>query len=143
MYYFAADTHLGLSSHGDGREREKFFVRWLDEVAPTAKAIFLVGDIFDFWFEYKRVVPKGFTRLLGKLSELADRGVEIHFFTGNHDIWAFDYLPRECGVTLHTTNEELTLSGKRFLIGHGDGLNPRDKKYLFLKRVFHNRFLQS
>ena len=142
MYYFASDIHLGLQIGSDPENRERLLVQWLDEVSKDADAIFLVGDIFDFWYEYRYVVPKGFTRLLGKLSELTDRGVTIHFFTGNHDIWAFDYLAKECGVILHTSMMETTINGKSFLIGHGDGLNPNDKGYLFLRNAFHNRFLQ-
>ena len=98
MYYFASDIHLGLKVGQTHAMRERLFVRWLDEVSADAEAIFLVGDVFDFWYEYRRVVPKGFTRLLGKLSELTDRGVAVHFFPGNHDLWAFDYLQTECGV---------------------------------------------
>ena len=141
--YFLSDAHLGASVLSDNSERERKLVHFLETIRPDCAALYLLGDMFDFWFEYKRVVPKGFVRFLGTLARFTDAGIPVHFFTGNHDIWAFDYLPRECGVTLHTTNEELTLSGKHFLVGHGDGLNPRDKKYLFLKRVFHNRFLQS
>lgn len=122
MYYFASDLHLGLSLCGaDSSERERLFVKWLDEVAVDAKAIFLVGDIFDFWFEYGKVVPKGYTRLLGKLSELTDHGVEIHHFAGNHDMWSFDYLQSECGVKLHSgAYEIIELYGKQVFIGHGD-----------------------
>lgn len=122
MYYFASDIHLGLEYRTPSREREKTLVRWLDEVSADARAIFLVGDVFDFWFEYKRVVPRGFTRLLGKLSELTDRGVEIHFFTGNHDMWVRDYLSAECGLTVHTKAEMFELHGKRVFVAHGDDL---------------------
>ena len=101
MYYFASDMHLGLLPAQESREREKLLIGWLRRVAADAEAIFLVGDLFDFWYEYRRVVPKGFTRLLGTLSELTDRGVEIHFFTGNHDMWASGYLQTECGVHVH------------------------------------------
>ena len=103
MYYFASDMHLGSGAHRNPLERERAVVAWLERVSPTAKAIYLVGDVFDFWFEYKRVVPQGFTRLLGKLSELSDRGVEVHLFVGNHDMWQGGYLERECGVKLHYT----------------------------------------
>ena len=142
MYYFASDIHLGAGDAATARAVERRFVAWLDDAARDAEAIFLVGDIFDFWFEYRRVVPKGFVRTLGKLAELTDRGVRVVFFTGNHDIWAFDYLAKECGVILHTSMMETTINGKSFLIGHGDGLNPNDKGYLFLRNAFHNRFLQ-
>ena len=142
MYYFASDIHLGAGDAATARAVERRFVAWLDDAARDAEAIFLVGDIFDFWFEYRRVVPKGFVRTLGKLAELTARGVRVVFFTGNHDIWAFDYLAKECGVTLHTSILETTINGKSFLIGHGDGLDPNDKGYLFLRNAFHNRFLQ-
>ena len=122
MYYFASDMHLGLDYHGPSRQREALLTRWLDEAAKDARAIFLVGDLFDFWFEYKRVVPKGHTRLLGKLSELTDRGIEVHFFAGNHDMWAFDYLRDECGVILHKGPEVFELAGKRVFIAHGDNM---------------------
>lgn len=122
MYYFASDMHLGLDYGDSPLRREKLVVRWLDEVSADARAIFLVGDVFDFWFEWKRIVPKGFTRLLGKLSELTDRGVEIHFFTGNHDLWVYDYLSEECGVRIHTRPEIFKLYGKKTFIAHGDNL---------------------
>lgn len=125
MYYFASDMHLGSGAHHNPCERERAVVEWLDRVAPTAKAIFLVGDVFDFWFEYKRVVPQGFTRLLGKLSELTDQGVEIHLFVGNHDMWQHDYLERECGVKLHFEREVVELNGKRVSICHGDDIYAR------------------
>ena len=120
MYYFASDIHLGLAVGQTAAYRERLFIQWLDEVSVDAEAIFLVGDIFDFWYEYKRVVPKGFTRLLGKLSELTDRGVAIHFFPGNHDLWAYDYLQSECGLILHPVDYEIIeLAGHHVFIGHG------------------------
>lgn len=123
MYYFASDMHFGMeTAHGSSRERERLFIRWLGEVSADAKAIFLVGDVFDFWFEYKRVIPKGFSRLLGKLSELTDRGIEIHFFPGNHDMWAYDYLSEECGLVLHHEPCLFELSGKKVFVGHGDNM---------------------
>lgn len=140
--YFLSDVHLGAPVLRNHRERELQLIRWLEEIRPDCGILFLLGDIFDFWFEYKRVVPKGHIRFLAKLCEFTDQGIPVHFFTGNHDIWAFDYLPQECGVTLHTHNEIFRIRGKRFLIGHGDALNPQDKGYLFLYRAFHNRFLQ-
>lgn len=141
MYYFASDTHFGLDG-AHSRQRERLFVRWLDEVSADAQAIFLVGDIFDFWYEYKRVVPKGFTRLLGKLSELTDRGVEIHFFAGNHDLWNFSYLEEECGVILHQHSEVMELAGKRVFIAHGDLLGPRGCKDRFFSGLFRSRVAQ-
>lgn len=125
MYYFASDMHLSNGDTQECRQREREVVEWLESVAPTAKAIFLVGDVFDFWYEYKRVIPQGFTRLLGKFSELTDRGVEIHLFVGNHDMWQRDYLARECGVKVHFRREELELCGKRVSICHGDDIYAR------------------
>ena len=126
MYYFASDIHLGLPAGIDPEKRERLFVQWLDQAAQDAEAIFLVGDIFDFWYEYRHVVPKGFTRTLGKFSELSDRGIPIHFFGGNHDIWTFRYLHDECGLTLHHDPYTLfELGGRRVVIGHGDVLGPR------------------
>jgi UDP-2,3-diacylglucosamine hydrolase len=141
MYYFASDMHLGSGSAEESRQREQWVVAWLDSVAPTAKAIFLVGDVFDFWYEYKRVVPQGFTRLLGKFSELTDRGVEIHLFVGNHDMWQRGYLERECGVKVHYQREEMELYGKRVSICHGDDIYAR---YLgggarFINATFRSR----
>lgn len=125
MYYFASDMHLGGGTAEECRLRERVVLQWLDEVAPSAKAIFLVGDVFDFWYEYKRVVPQGFSRVLGKLSELTDRGVEIHLWVGNHDMWQNGYLERECGVKLHQTREVVELCGKRVSICHGDDISAR------------------
>lgn len=140
--YFLSDVHLGAEILRDNHEREKRLVAWLEEIRPQCGALFLLGDIFDFWFEYKRAVPKGYVRFLAKVCEFTDQGIPVHFFTGNHDIWAFDYLPEECGVVLHTCNAVFRINGKRLLVGHGDGLNPGDKGYMFLYRMFHNRFLQ-
>lgn len=140
--YFASDVHLGAPTIHDHRLHEKRFISWLDSVKHDAAAIYLMGDIFDFWFEYKSVVPKGFTRFLGKLSELTDSGVPVHFFTGNHDVWVFDYLPAECGVTVHTDPIITDIDGKKFFLHHGDGLGPYDKKYNLLKSLFTNRFAQ-
>jgi len=140
--YFLSDAHLGASVLRDNREREIKLVNWLDSIRPDCAVLFLLGDIFDFWFEYKRVVPKGFVRFLAKICEFTDAGIEVHFFTGNHDIWVFDYLPKECGVIVHTQDEKFVFNGKRFYVGHGDGLDPRDKGYLFIRRIFHNHFLQ-
>lgn len=141
--YFVSDAHLGASALNNNREREKRLIEWLDGIQADCSVLFLLGDIFDFWFEYKRVVPKGFIRFLAKICEFTDKGIKVHFFTGNHDIWAFDYLPQECGVILHTHDEIFEINGKRFYIGHGDGLDPKDKGYLFIRRIFHNRFLQK
>jgi len=140
--YFLSDAHLGAKLLTNNREREYELVRFLEMIRPQCRELFLLGDMFDFWFEYKYVVPKGHIRFLAELAKFTDEGIVVHFFTGNHDIWAFDYLAKECGVVLHTKMAEFILDGKHFLIGHGDGLNPKDKGYLFLRRVFHNHFLQ-
>lgn len=140
--YFASDFHLGVPNHTSSQERERRILRWLQLIEEDAEAIFLVGDIFDFWFEYKTVVPKGAVRLLGKLAELHDRGVDIHFFVGNHDIWMFDYFPNEIGITVHRTPLQINLKGKEFFIAHGDGLGPGDYGYKRLRKVFTNRLCQ-
>jgi len=140
--YFASDLHLGIPSHSESLIREKLFVSWLDKARKDANAFFLLGDIFDFWFEYRRVVPRGYTRLLGKISELTDQGIPVHFFTGNHDIWVFDYLPRETGIILHRNSFQWESNGKKFYLSHGDGLGPGDRSYKILKTIFTNRTLQ-
>lgn len=140
--YFISDIHLGAPALKNNREREKLFVAWLDDIKKDAAALFLMGDIFDYWFEYKTVVPRGFTRALGKIAELADSGIPVHFFTGNHDVWVFDYLPSELGVDVHREEMRVTFSGKKFFLAHGDGLDPYDKGYHLLKKLFTNRFLQ-
>lgn len=143
MYYFASDIHLGGGDEADARRIESRFVGWLDCVAHDAEAIFLVGDLFDFWFEYRRVVPQGCVRTLGKLAELTDRGVRVVFFTGNHDMWVGDYLHRECGVEIHTSPEVMTLAGRRVFIAHGDNMNIGSKPLLRLMNgVFRSRTLR-
>ena len=143
MYYFASDIHLGAGDAATARAVERRFVAWLDDAARDAEAIFLVGDIFDFWFEYRRVVPKGFVRTLGKLAELTDRGVRVVFFTGNHDMWVGDYLHRECGVEIHTEPQVVTLAGKRLFLAHGDNINVGHLPWLcFMNRVFRSRPLR-
>ncbi|WP_321288596.1 UDP-2,3-diacylglucosamine diphosphatase [uncultured Sunxiuqinia sp.] len=140
--YFVSDIHLGAQALDNNREREQKFVAWLDEIKQDAAALFLLGDIFDYWFEYKEVVPRGFVRTLGKIAEIADSGIPVHFFTGNHDVWVFDYLPSELGVQIHRSEMRISFSGKKFFLAHGDGLDPYDKGYHFLKKLFTNRFLQ-
>lgn len=119
-HYFASDIHLGAGGEAFAGETERRFVAWLDDAAKDAESIFLVGDLFDFWFEYREVVPKGFVRTLGKLAELTDRGVRVVFFTGNHDMWVGDYLARECGVEVYTSPQRFCLNGKHLFIAHGD-----------------------
>jgi len=140
--YFISDVHLGAPALNNNNEREKLLVKWLDEIKQDAAMLFLMGDIFDYWFEYSKVVPRGFTRTLGKIAEIADSGIPVHFFTGNHDIWVFDYLPRELGVTVHYEEVRMTFNGKQFLLAHGDGLDPFDTGYHLLKKIFTNRFFQ-
>ena len=127
--YFASDFHLGVPTKAISLEREKKLVKWLDEVSKDAEEIFLVGDVFDFWYEYKTVIPKGFVRIQGKIAELTDAGIKVHYFIGNHDMWAFDYFTEELGVKMYRDHEEFEFSGKKFFIGHGDGLGPGDKGY--------------
>lgn len=140
--YFASDLHLGVPNREKSLEREKLFVKWLDEIKKDATAIFLVGDVFDFWFEYKKAVPKGYVRLLGKLAEIRDTGIDIHFFTGNHDMWVFDYLEKEIDLKIYREPQEFIFNNKTFFIGHGDGLGPKDKGYKFLKKIFSNKLCQ-
>ena len=139
--YFASDFHLGVPTFELSLAREKKIVRWLDSIKTDAEEIYLVGDIFDFWWEYKYTIPKGQTRLLGKIAELTDSGIKIHFFTGNHDLWMRDYFIQELGVTVNHAPIKKIYNHKSFLIGHGDGLGPGDKWYKFLKKCFKNPFL--
>jgi UDP-2,3-diacylglucosamine hydrolase len=137
--YFISDIHLGSPALSNNIEREKLFVSWLDEVKEDASEIYLLGDIFDFWFEYKKVAPRGFVRTLGKIAEISDSGIPVHFFTGNHDLWVKDYLPAETGVILHREAFETTINNKNFFLAHGDGLDPNETGYLLLKRLFTNK----
>jgi len=140
--YFASDFHLGSYPTSHSLERERRIVAWLDHIKTDAKELYLVGDIFDFWFEYASVVPKGYIRFLGKLAELADLGVKITLFKGNHDMWMFGYLKQELGAEVVSNEKVLQMDGKRFYIHHGDGLGPGDAKYKFLKKIFRSRFCQ-
>jgi UDP-2,3-diacylglucosamine hydrolase len=140
--YFASDQHFGAPTFAKSKKREQLFVQWLDEIKADATELFLLGDLFDFWFEYKTVVPKGFIRVLSKLIELQEKGVKIHFFVGNHDLWMRDYFTKELGVKVYHNTEKFTFNNKTFLIGHGDGLGPGDQGYKFLKKIFKNSFLQ-
>ncbi|QQL49048.1 UDP-2,3-diacylglucosamine diphosphatase [Mucilaginibacter ginkgonis] len=140
--YFASDFHLGNSNYHAHTERELRIVRWLDMVKEDAAELYLVGDIFDFWFEYKTVVPKGYIRFLGKLAEFADLGVKLTFFKGNHDMWMFGYLTEELGADIISDELIIERGGKRFYIHHGDGLGPGDRKYKFLKKFFRSPVCQ-
>jgi len=134
--YFASDQHFGIPDFESSKLREKKFMSWLDEIKSDARAIFLLGDLFDFWFEYKTVVPRGFVRVLGKIAELRDSGIPVYFFVGNHDLWMRDYFEKELGIPIYHCPKEFEFDGKSFLIGHGDGLGPGDKGYKRMKKVF-------
>ena len=140
--YFGSDFHLGLTtfSRGKERDREKIITDWLESLQSDAQAVFLVGDIFDFWFEYKYAIPKGFVRFLGKIATLVDKGIDVYFFTGNHDLWMFEYLQTEIGIQIFDNPIELHIDNTAFYIGHGDGLGPGDRLYKLLKKVFTNGF---
>ncbi len=140
--YFASDFHLGTNGRLSSRERERQIVRWLDMIAVDAGELYLVGDVFDAWFEYRKVVPKGYVRLLGKLADLRERGLPIYFFTGNHDMWMFRYLEEELDIPIFRQPIVREMGGKRFFIGHGDGLGPGDFGYKFIKAVFANPVCQ-
>jgi UDP-2,3-diacylglucosamine hydrolase len=140
--YFAADAHLGNRFQENPLAAEKKLVRWLDHIKEDAQAIYFLGDMFDYWYEYKHVVPKGHVRFLGKLAELSDRGVEIHLFIGNHDIWMFDYLPKEIGAKIHQGPLTIDLPGKRFFLAHGDEVGKRTFGFRFLQAMFRNKVCQ-
>jgi UDP-2,3-diacylglucosamine hydrolase len=140
--YFLSDFHLGAPNAEESLVREKKIVQFLEEIRPNASMIFIVGDMFDFWYEYRKVVPRGHTRLLGKLAEITDSGVPIHFFVGNHDMWMKDYLQQELNVPVYFEPKPFEFNGKKFLVGHGDGLGPGDHGYKALKKVFRNPVCQ-
>ena len=140
--YFLSDFHLGAPNDTESRKREDRLVRFLQDARKDAGIIFIVGDIFDFWFEYKTVVPKGFVRILGTLAQMADEGIQLHIFTGNHDLWMQDYLSKELNAKLYFEPQAFTIQHKQFLIGHGDGLGPGDKGYKRLKKIFTNPICQ-
>lgn len=140
--YFLSDFHLGAPNYEQSLVREKKIVQFLDEIKSSAAVIFIVGDLFDFWYEYRMVVPKGYVRLLGKLAEITDAGIPIHFFVGNHDMWMKDYLQKELNIPVYYEPKEFTFNNKKFLIGHGDGLGPGDQGYKMLKKIFRNPLCQ-
>lgn len=140
--YFLSDAHLGSLAIPHGRTQERRLVRFLDSIKEKASAVYLLGDMFDFWNEYRYVVPKGYSRFLGKLSELTDNGVEVHFFAGNHDLWTYGYLEEECGVIVHKAPVTTEIYGKVFFLAHGDGLGDPDNKFKILRKLFHNRTCQ-
>lgn len=141
--YFISDCHLGAGTLENPLDFERRVVRFLDSIEQDCDELYLLGDIIDYWFEFKHVVPKGFTRFLGKLGQMSDRGIKIHWFTGNHDIWIFDYLPNEIGCTLHTSSETIELRGHKLFLAHGDGLGEDSKSLKFMTGFFHNRFCQK
>ena len=140
--YFLSDFHLGAPNDTESRKREDRLVRFLQDARKDAGIIFIVGDIFDFWFEYKTVVPKGFVRILGTLAQITDEGIQLHIFTGNHDLWMQDYLSKELNAKLYFEPQTFTIQNKQFLIGHGDGLGPGDEGYKRLKKIFTNPICQ-
>ena len=140
--YFLSDFHLGVPDHASSLKREKCIVRFLSEIKEDAAAIFIVGDLFDFWYEYKKVVPKGFVRILGKMAELTDSGIPLYFFVGNHDMWMSGYFEKELNIPVYYEPKNFEFNGKKFLIGHGDGLGPGDRGYKFLKKIFRNKACQ-
>ena len=141
--YFLSDFHLGAPNASISLEREKKIIAFLNEIVTDAKQIFILGDLFDFWFEYKKVVPKGYVRILGKLAEITDRGIPVHFFVGNHDMWMKDYFQKELNIPVYFEPTSFEFNGKQFLIGHGDGLGPGDHGYKFIKKVFRNKIAQT
>lgn len=144
MYYFVSDIHLGAGDENVSRRTERHFLKWLDMAGKDADTIFLLGDIFDFWFEYGHVVPKGFTRIFGKLAELTDRGIKVVFFTGNHDMWCNDYLTKECGIEIHRTPQIYDIAGRKVFLAHGDNMNISDKPMLRLMNTcFRSRILRA
>ncbi|HEY8511139.1 MAG TPA: UDP-2,3-diacylglucosamine diphosphatase [Cyclobacteriaceae bacterium] len=140
--YFASDFHLGTPNAASSLERERRITAWMDSIRHDAYALYLLGDIFDFWFEYRHAIPKGFIRLQGKLAELRDQGLPIAFFTGNHDMWMFDYFPKELGIPIYREPQVMQVGNHRLLIGHGDGLGPGDRTYKIIKRFFNSRICQ-
>lgn len=141
--YFLSDFHLGAPDYETSLTREKRVIQFLDEIKKDAEVIFILGDLFDFWYEYKKVVPKGFVRILGKLAELTDNGIAIYFFVGNHDMWMNGYFEKELNIQVFHEAKEFEFNGKKFLIGHGDGLGPGDHRYKMMKKIFRNKFSQS
>lgn len=140
--YFASDFHLGTDGATPSRERERLIVAWLEAALPDMKALYLVGDVWDYWFEYRQVIPKGSTRLLGCLARIRDAGIPVYYFTGNHDMWMFRYMEEELGIPILREPVIHEIDGKKFYIGHGDGLGPGDYGYKFIKRIFANPFCQ-
>ncbi len=142
VVYFVSDFHLGTDGLLTSREREAKVIRFLEMISKDASKVYMQGDLFDYWFEYRRVIPKGYTRFLGKLAEMRDKGIDIDFFTGNHDVWMFRYFQEELNIPVHKSTLDIILGGKSFQLGHGDGLGPGDQGYKFIKKLFTNKILQ-
>jgi UDP-2,3-diacylglucosamine hydrolase len=140
--YFLSDFHLGAPNHAVSLEREKRIIQFLEDIKEKAAAIVIVGDLFDFWYEYRKVVPKGYVRILGQLGKITDAGIPVYFFVGNHDMWMRGYFEEELNIPVYHEPTEFEWNGKKFLIGHGDGLGPGDHGYKFLKKIFRNKFCQ-
>jgi len=140
--YFASDFHLGAPNHQESRRREKKICSWLELISKDAKEIYLLGDLFDFWFEYNKVIPKGFERIKGKLAQLTDSGIKIHLFVGNHDLWTFGYLEDEIGLKVYKNPKIIKINNKKFFIGHGDGLGKGNGVYKFIKTIYQNSMCQ-
>lgn len=140
--YFVSDCHFGVPDQKQSLDREKLLIQWLDEIKNSAAEIYIMGDLFEFWYEYKTVVQKGYVRLLGKFAEITDAGIPVYFFRGNHDVWAFDYLAEELNFTIYPDTIVKEINGKKFFLGHGDGLGKGDNGYKFLKKVFRNKLNQ-
>ena len=140
--YFLSDFHLGAPDHASSLKREKRIVGFLSSIQHDATGIFIVGDLFDFWYEYKTVAPKGYVRILGKLAELTDKGIPVYFFTGNHDMWMSGYFEKELNIPVYHEPQTFSFGNKKFLVGHGDGLGPGDEGYKFIKKIFRNRVCQ-
>lgn len=140
--YFAADAHLGSLAFKSHLYNEKKLVRWMDSIKADCEALYLLGDMIDFWFEHKLVIPKGYARFFGKIAEFTDAGIPVYWFTGNHDIWLFNYVQKELGVIVYDRPLEITLHGKKFYMAHGDGLGDPSLQFRMLRKIFHNRFCQ-
>jgi len=140
--YFVSDMHFGIPDRTSSQIREEIFIKWLDAISEEASDLFIMGDMFDFWFEWKHVVPKGYIRLFGALAALSDKGIQLHFFTGNHDMWMFSYLQQELNANIYRKDTIVKLNGKKLYLSHGDGLGPGDRGYKFIKKLFRNRFAQ-
>ena len=141
--YFLSDFHLGAPDYATSLEREKRVVQFLDKAMQDAACIFIVGDLFDFWYEYRTVVPKGYVRILGKMATISDSGIPMHFFVGNHDMWMKGYFEKELNIPVYFEPKSFEFNNKKFLIGHGDGLGPGDHGYKFIKKIFRSKFCQA